>query len=205
MSDLNHYQKLEVDENASFEEIQNARSRLLQEHSSDRKQVEAIEAAYDAILMDRLRLRQEGKIKVPDRIRFPEKLVEPPSEFNSVPPKQSLDWLQRFVDTPSRADILWPAGLFAALSLLSLTAPPVALALGVGFSLYFLNRKEHKFGRAFLLTLVGLIVGVVGGLWLGELLGGLLTAQSINLPLTQETFASLVTFLLLWIIVSFLR
>lgn len=201
MSDLNHYQTLEVDESASFEEIQNARSRLLQEHNGDRKQMEAIEAAYDAILMDRLRLRQEGKIKVPDRIRFPEKLVEPPSELTSVPPKQTPDWLQRFIDTPSRTDILWPAGLFAALSLLSLTAPPIALALGVGFSLYFLNRKEHKFGRAFLLTLVGLMVGVIAGLWIG----GLVLAQLKAVSLTLEAFASLVTFVLLWLIVSFLR
>jgi hypothetical protein len=201
MSDLNHYQKLEVDESASFEEIQDARSRLLQEHNGDRKQIEAIEAAYDAILMDRLRLRQEGKIKVPDRIRFPEKLVEAPSEFTPSPPKQTPDWLQQFIDTPSRNDILLPAGLFAVLSLLSLTAPPIALALGVGFSLYFLNRKEHKFGRAFLLTLAGLIVGVTAGLWIG----GLITAQIQAISLSIEAFASLVTFLLLWLIVSFLR
>jgi hypothetical protein len=201
MSDLNHYQQLGVDENASFDEIQGARTRLLQAHNGDRKQMEAIEAAYDAILMDRLRLRQEGKIKVPDRIRFPEKLVEPPSEFTPVSSKQTPDWLRQFIDTPSRADILWPAGLFSALGLLSLPAPPLALALGVGFSLYFLNRKEHKFGRSFLLTLVGLIAGVLVGLWIGELLQTQLGAVSITL----DAFAAMVTFVILWIITSFLK
>ncbi|MBD2460840.1 CPP1-like family protein [Oscillatoria sp. FACHB-1407] len=201
MSDLNHYQRLGVDENASFEEIQDARNRLMEEHDGDRKELEAIEAAYDAVLMDRLRLRQEGKIKVPDRIRFPERLVEPPPEFTPVPPKQTPDWLQRFIDTPSRADVLWPAGIFAALSLLSLTAPPVGLALGVGFSLYFLNRKEHKFGRAFLLTLLGLIVGVTAGLWLSGFVQSFLASAGV-LP---ETFAACVTFVLLWLITSFLR
>ncbi len=201
MSDLNHYQQLGVDENASFEEIQNARNRLVEEQGGDRKQQEAIEAAYDAILMDRLRLRQEGKIKVPDRIRFPERLVEPPPEFTSVPPKQTPDWLQRFIDTPNRTDVLWPAGIFAALGFLSLTAPPVALALGVGFSLYFLNRKERKFGRAFLLTLLGLVIGVVAGLWLGGFIGPQL--KSIGIAL--EAFAALVTFVTLWLITSFLR
>lgn len=164
MSDKNPYERLGLDESATFDEIQEARTRLVDEFASDRKQVEAIESAYDAILMDRLRLRQEGKIKVPDRIRFPERLVEPPPEFAPAPPKQGMGWLQRLIDTPSRNDVLLPAGLFLGAGLLSLAAPALALALGVGCSLYFLNRKEQKFGRSLLLTLIGLMVGVVLGL-----------------------------------------
>jgi hypothetical protein len=201
MSDKNPYEKLGVDENSSFDEIQEARNQLMKEYGSDQKQKEAIETAYDAILMDRLRLRQEGKIKVPDRIRFPERLADPPPEFTPTPPKQTPDWLQRFIDTPSRTDILLPAALFVGMGLLSVAAPALALALGVGFSLYFLNRKEHKFGRAFLLTLAGLILGVVIGLQVGGLIATQL--QQISLPL--ETFAALVTFVLLWLISSFLR
>jgi hypothetical protein len=201
MSDKIPYEKLGVDENASFDEIQEARNRLVDEHSGDRKQVEAIEAAYDAILMERLRLRQEGKIKVPDRIRFPERLSEPPPDFTPTPSKKTPDWLQRLLDTPSQTDILLPAALFLGSGLLSLAAPAPALALGVGFSLYFLNRKEHKFGRAFLLTLLGLIVGVV----LGLQLGGFLSAQLQTIALSLDTFAALITFLILWLISSFLR
>ncbi|NJL37427.1 MAG: molecular chaperone DnaJ [Leptolyngbyaceae cyanobacterium RM2_2_4] len=201
MSDQNHYLKLGVDENASFEEIQDARNRLVQEHSGDRKLVESIEAAYDAILMDRLRLRQEGKIKVPDRIRFPERLVEAPPEFTPIPTKQTPDWLQRFIDTPSRADILWPAALFLGTALLSLTSASVGLALGVGFSLYFLNRKEHKFGRAFLITLVSLILGVILGLQAASLLQPQLT----ELQIESDTFAAWITFFILWLTDSFLR
>jgi len=201
MSDLNHYQRLGVDENASFEEIQDARNRLVKEHNGDRKQVEAIETAYDAILMDRLRLRQEGKIKVPDRIRFPERLAEPVPEVTSISPKKTPYWLKQLIDTPSQADILMPAGLFTGLTLLSLISPPIALAFGVGLSIYFLNRKEHKFGRAFLLTLGGLIVGVFLGLWIG----GLVVLQLQEIGVTVDFFASLVTFALLWAIDSFLR
>jgi FtsH-binding integral membrane protein len=92
-------------------------------------------------------------------------------------------------------------GTFAGNGLLSIAAPAMALALGVGCSLYFLNRKEHKFGRAFLMTLIGLVVGVVIGLQIGQLLISQLT--QISLPL--ESFAALVTFLILWLISSFLR
>jgi len=91
--------------------------------------------------------------------------------------------------------------LFLGASLLSLSSPPVALALGVGFSFYFLNRKENKFGRAFLLTLAGLVVGVLLGLWFAELLGSQLGA----IQLDPNTVAALVTFIILWLISSFLR
>lgn len=201
MSDKNPYERLGLDENATFDEIQEARSRLVEEYASDRKQVEAIESAYDSILMERLRLRQEGKIKVPDRIRFPERLAEPPPEFAPSPPQKAPDWLQRLIDTPSRADVLLPAAIFLGNGLLSLTAPALALALGVGCSLYFLNRKEHKFGRAFLLTLIGLIVGVVIGLQIGNLL----LPQLRQISLALDSFAALVTFFILWLISSFLR
>lgn len=201
MSEPNYYEQLGVPEGASFEEIQEAKKRLLQEHGSDRRKVEAIEAAYDAILMDRLRMRQEGKIKVPDRIRFPEKAADPAPEASSAQAAKPPSWLGNFLDTPSRNDILWPAGLFAGASLLSLTAPPVALALGVGFSLYFLNRKEYKFGRALLLTLAGLIVGILLGLQLSVWL----EPQLQSITMSPDTFAALITFVILWLISSFLR
>lgn len=201
MSDKSAYERLGLDENASFDEIQEARNRLVQEHAGDRKQVEAIETAYDAILMDRLRLRQEGKIKVPDRIWFPERLVEPPPEFAPTSVKKTPDWLQRLLDTPSRGDILLPAAVFAGTGLLSLSVPSMGLALGVGASLYFLNRKEHKFGRAFLLTLIGLVIGVVFGLQIGQFIA----PQLAQISLAAESFAALITFVFLWLISSFLR
>ncbi|HEY9696436.1 MAG TPA: CPP1-like family protein [Trichocoleus sp.] len=202
MSDNNPYERLGVDENASFDEVQEARNRLVEEHSSDRKLVEAIETAYDAILMDRLRMRQEGKIKVPDRIRFPERLADPPPEFTPSPTQQTPDWLQKFIDTPSRNDILLPAGLFSVAGVIVLvTQPALPLAIGIGFSIYFLNRKENKFGRAILLTLAGLIVGVA----LGSVLAQWLQPQLASLALSADAFAAMTTFLILWLISSFLR
>ena len=202
MSDNNPYERLEVDENASFDEVQEARNRLVEEHSSDRKLVEAIETAYDAILMDRLRMRQEGKIKVPDRIRFPERLAEPPPDLTPTPAQQTPDWLQKFIDTPSRNDILLPAGLFFGAEVLALiTQPAFPLAIGIGFSIYFLNRKENKFGRAILLTLAGLILGVT----IGSVIAQLLQQQLTALPLSPDALAATVTFLILWLISSFLR
>ena len=201
MSEQNPYDQLGVTEDSSFDEIQEARDHLVSVHDGDRKQVETIEAAYDAILMDRLRMRQEGKIKVPDRIRFPEKLTQAPPSAAPAPTDQAPAWLQQLIDTPSRADIVWPAGLFIGLSALSISAPALALAVGVGVSLYFLNRKEKKFGRAILLTLIGLIIGIVVGLQIDSLF----PLQIATIGLEAESFAAIVTFFILWLVSSFLR
>lgn len=208
MSDQNPYEKLGVTEDASFDEIQDAKGRLMQQHRGDQKLVEAVEAAYDAIIMDRLRMRQEGKIKVPERIRFPEKVSQSPPNFTQVPVNRSPAWLQRLWDTPTPADLIWPAVTFLLLSGVTVfyratdeSILPLVLALGVGCNVYFLNRKERQFGRAVLITLVGLIVGV----GLGTVLGGLLKEQLTTIGFTAEKFSTMVTFFLFWLISSFLR
>jgi hypothetical protein len=203
MSEQTSYQLLGVSEDASFDEIQEAKGRIAEQYVGDKKQLEMIEAAYDAILMDRLRQRQEGKIKVPERIRFPERTVAPSPSFSPTPIQGGPPWLQRLVDTPSRNDILWPAGVYAALSGLSFLPSTsdsllqLALAVGLGACLYFLNRKEQKFGRAVLLT--------VGGLILGLLLGGMLGSVVSGGVISPEKFISVFTFLILWLVSSFLR
>ena len=211
MTDKSSYEKLGLTEDASFEEIQQARKRLTDQYSGDRHRVETIEAAYDAVLMDRLRLRQEGKIKVPDGIRFPERTTPPQPSGAPTPTNQAPEWLQPFIDTPSRSDILWPTstflvGIFIVLigfkiypTSVNPYALQLALAIGAGSSIYFLNRKEGKFGRSVMLTLGGLF----GGLILGGLAGSLLA----NFGILNDTnqFAVLVTFFVLWLVSSFLR
>lgn len=201
MTEQSPYEKLGVSETASFDEIKEARDRLVEQYEGDVKLLETIESAYDAVLMDRLRMRQEGKIKVPDRIRFPEKLTPPQPSPPPVAQPQGPVWLQRFIDTPSRQDILLPAGLFLGLSAVAWFNPSLFLALGILVSLYFLNRKEHKLGRALLLTLVGSVLGVVVGLQLD----GMLPDQIASLAMQPGTVAVWFTFLILWLITSFLR
>lgn len=208
MSDQNPYEKLGVSEEASFDEVQDARNRLLQEHGGESKNRELIEAAYDAILMDRLRMRQEGKIKVPERIRFPEMRVPSVQQESPAPLEQSPAWLQQILDQPSLPEIILPGAWYLGLSAISLFIPvaseqvlQLTLLLGLGVSVYFLNRKENKFGRSVLLSLGGLIVGlIIGGLtatWL------LQQVQLINI--TPNQLSTVLTFILLWLICSFLR
>jgi Protein CHAPERONE-LIKE PROTEIN OF POR1-like len=209
MSDQNPYEKLGVSEEASFEEVQDVRNRLVEQYSGDTKRLEVIEAAYDAILMDRLRMRQEGKIKVPERIRFPERLMQAAPKESSTPKDQSRAWLQKFIDQPTATDIIVPGACYLGLSAISLFYQvgssdqilQLALVFGVGSSIYFLNRKENKFGRAVLLTLLGLVVGLITG----GLVSSLIVRQITFISLSSNQFSSVLTFILLWLINSFIR
>ena len=200
------YEKLGVTETASFEEIQAAKTRLTQQYSNDVKTVEDIEAAYDSIIMERLKLRQEGRIKVPDRIRFAERQRETPP----TPPPLSLDnspsWLQQLIDTPSSQDIIWPTGIFLALALFvafsngNPSSISLFLAFGVLANISFLNRKTNKFGRALLITLAGLFIGVGLGWGIAQILQG----ANISAEMSQS-FIGMAIFFIFWLSSSFLR
>ena len=207
MSDQSPYEKLGVSEDASFDEIQDVRNRLLEKHGGDGNVREVIEAAYDAILMERLRMRQEGKIKVPERIRFPEKRVPSSPQTSQTLGQQSPAWLKRSIDQPTLTDVLLPGAWYLGLSATSVLYPggsgqvlQLSLVVGVAIGVYFLNRKEGKFGRAVLFTLVSLIAGLIAG--------GLLAGLILPLPLitlTANQFSTLLTFILMWLVSSFLR
>ena len=205
MSEQNPYDQLGVTESSSFEEIQAAKKRICQENGHDAKIVESIEAAYDAVIMDRLRLRQEGKIKVPERIRFPERKVE--STVDSKPvAKSSPNWLQNLLDRPSQKEILVPSGVFLTLSVITaigtstMSLLPLLMALGFMATVYFINSKEKRFGRSLLITLVMLIGGVV----LGSALASSLASSNVIVA-QSEQLASIVTFVLFWLASCFLK
>ncbi|MDJ0658235.1 MAG: CPP1-like family protein [Crocosphaera sp.] len=206
MSEQTPYEKLGVSETASFEEIQAAKNRLTQEYSNDVKTVEDIESAYDSIIMERLKLRQEGRIKVPDKIRFAERQRETPP----TPPSLSLDnspsWLQQFIDTPSSNDILWPTGIFLVLALITgfsntaSSSVSLFLALGIFANIYFLNRKENRLGRAILITLGGLFLGLVLGWGIAQLLQGANLSGEMS-----QSMIGITIFFIFWLSSSFLR
>ncbi len=206
MSEPNSYDTLGLDESSSFDEIQAARTRLLAKCGGDRKQMDTIEAAYDAILMERLRLRQEGKIKVPDRIRFAE---EPTEEPAAKPPTFSPErwaWADRWLDTPAPTEVLRGALIYGGLAVGgALFAPSLALAVGVGCTLYFLNRKEYRFWRALLITFVGLVLGMAIGILVGQALASQGLALGTNSDALAQGVATAITLFVFWLVSSFLH
>lgn len=208
MSEQSPYEKLGVSENASFDEIQTAKQRLIQQYRDNSQVLESVETAYDAIIMERLRLRQEGRIKVPDRIRFPEKLVDGTPKPTIAPAKSSPNWLQQWIDRPSQADILWSVGVFSILGAMAVFSQnsgesvlPLLMAIGVCANIYFINRKEQRLGHAVLLTVLGLLIGI----GLGTALAHLLSVPNSTIGLNPEQLACLITFGLFWLMSSFFR
>lgn len=208
MSDQTPYEILGISESDSFDTIQAARDRRMAEVGQDSRQRDQVEAAYDAILMHRLRLRQEGKITVPERIRYaeqaptPKKAPTPPASAKaSLPP-----WLERLLDRPSGSELLWPAVIFGLLALTSvlpnLQAATLQLLLVAGLvvAVYFLQRKEQRFGRSVLISFLVLLVG----LGIGTLLSSLLLPY-LSLPLATEQVTSAIALLGLWLAATFLR
>ncbi len=206
MSEKTPYEKLGVSETAPFEEIQKAKDHLSQKHSDSFETIESIESAYDAIVMERLKLRQEGKVNVPDNIRFAEHQREVSSNFLVSNVKNIFHWVQQFIDIPSFNDILLKTGIFLALSLLvgflrpqsSLT--PLFLALGVFVNIYFLNKKENKFNRALLITLTMLSLGMI--------IGGSIIQLFYDPNTTREfsqSLVSIIVFFIFWLSSSFLH
>jgi Protein CHAPERONE-LIKE PROTEIN OF POR1-like len=207
MSEQNPYEQLGVAEDATFEEIQAAKQRVIAKLSGDRQLEDNIEAAYDAILMERLKLRQQGKIKVPDGIRFPEKAPISLPKFSAVTVPNSASWVGDTFERPTQSQILTTSGVYSVLGGAALVPSfadaglPTLMALGTGFSLYFINKKQRRFKRALLGSLMALIIGTA--------IAGLLV-NNAHLPvgqigLTGEVFAGLLTFVLLWVVSSFTK
>jgi len=205
MSEPTPYEKLGVSENASFEEVRDARDLLLREYEGDEAQQEAIELAYDAVLMDRLRARKEGKIAVPDRIRYPERLSTAiPAALQNNTQRRSPSWLSNLLDSPSQQDILISLGIFAALGAASFFIPVATtwLSFGLIASIYWLTRKDNRFGRALLISLSGITTGVI----LAALTNQLLVLSRL---LGDGSFPSVIQMviilLIMWLHACFLR
>lgn len=206
MNDLSPYEKLGVSEEASFDEIQNAKKSLTLKYKNDVQVVETIEAAYDAIIMDRLKMRQEGKIKVPDQIRFPEKIAKPQKTpfFKKTPNinNNTSNWLESFIDTPSPQEIIVSGLIYLGLAVITVfnqepNLTSFLLTLGVGTNFYFIYRKHNKFWRTTGITFAFFVMAIALGNFLAPFIG--------SSDFTLEQFVCLFSFCLFWLISNFLR
>ncbi|NUN65180.1 molecular chaperone DnaJ [Pseudanabaena biceps] len=205
MSEPTPYEKLGVNDEASFEEVRDARDRLLREYEGDESRQEAIELAYDAILMDRLRARKEGKIAVPDRIRYPERVataVQPTLQNNTQ--RRTPSWLSKLLDQPSQKDIYISLGIFAGLGAISFFVPASTtwLSFGLVVSIYWLTRKENKFGRALLISLSGITIGVALAALTNQLL---VLSRVVGDGFFPSSIQMVIILLVMWLHACFLR
>ncbi len=210
MSNPTPYERLGVSEDASFEEVRDARDRMFRDHEGDEAAQEKIEAAYDAILMDRLRARKEGKITVPDRIRFPERLSSAlPTNTPTAANRRSMNWLGWLNgllvrDQPSLQEIGISGGIFTGLIALSGFVPTAAttwLAVGVLASIVWIGRKEKRYGRGMLLSFAGVVVAVS----ISALMLQLLAVAGVTVPGFPSLVQTAMILFVMWLWAAFLR
>jgi hypothetical protein len=198
MDAFNPYDHLGISEDAPFEEVTLVRDRLLKEAAGDPIELERIESAYDAILRDRLRARIEGKIAVPDRIKFAEKSVSDVVGGSTQPKTIATpSWLTGIYDPPDRNSALINLLVFGGLGALGFASPKsisLGLAIGLIAVFYLQFRKERKFGRTLLWIGIALTLGSLLGYSLTQVLGG-----TFNLNLMVSILFCF------WLVTTFLR
>jgi hypothetical protein len=208
------YERLGVTPDASFDEVQAARQHQLDAVADDPQARARVEAAYDAVLMERLRERQQGKVSSAAVSASKREEIKPPvARVPSRPALPQLPSLPQFsggnkLQAPSFSlpnialadgrERWFPLVADGLLLLLLLVTPPgsaeVLLALATGVTVVNLRRRNGRFlaavGWSFALLSVGLLLG-------GLLTLGLDPSLPLGLPISLQQVQSLPALILL--------
>jgi hypothetical protein len=209
------YERLGISVDAGFEAVQSAKQERLSEVGDDPMARAQIEAAYDAVLMDRLKERQQGKVSSAalNASQREAKSSAPASPLQrpNLPPLPKIAGLK--APTLPSASFRWPtlalahgterwlpvAG-FSLLLVLLLLAPPSSAELVLAFATVLLVVNLQRRNRR-LLSAVGwgvllLSVGLVSGALLLRVLD---PTMPLGLPLAAQQVQSLPALLLLFL------
>ena len=206
------YERLGITADAGFDAVQAARQQRLDEVGDDPQARARIEAAYDAVLMDRLKDRQQGKVSSAalsaSQREAARPAASPPPSLPSLPALPTLSSLPRpTLATPALAlpslslaegrdrwiTLAGAAVLLAAL-LLAPASGELVLAGATLLTVLTLQRRRARFlaalGWSLLLLSSGLLLG-------GLLLSLIDPSLPLGLPLRPEQVQSLPALLLL--------
>jgi hypothetical protein len=206
------YERLGISVDAGFDAVQSAKQERLAEVGDDPQARAQIEAAYDAVLMDRLKERQQGKVSSAALNASQREAKSPaasPLQRPSLPPLPKLPGLK----TPSlpTASFSWPrfalaegterwlplAG-FSVLLLVLLLAPASSAELVLAFATVLTVVNLQRRNRRFLPAVGWGVLLLSAGLLAGALLLSLIDPNlPLGLPLAAQQVQSLPALLLL--------
>lgn len=204
--DSSPYTRLGVAPDATFDAVQAAKQARLGEVGDDPIARAQIEAAYDAVLMERLKERQQGKVSTAARTASVREQAPPPPKPMALPalPQVPLPRLKAPALAMPQLGLatgfgLWfPLGAIGGLLLLALLLPAASqellLSLAVIAAVVSLQRRGGKLLAAAGWSLGLLVVGLVSGGLLLSATGGPLP---LGLPLGPDQIQSLPAFVLL--------
>ncbi len=205
------YQQLQIRPDASFDEVQRARDRVLKTCGEDAVARAKVEAAYDAVLMDRLRDRQSGRLsaEAATASRMEREQGEGAASQTSNGPAALLTRFRNFsLPAPSlKGSAVVPdltlvqgQGLvvrlsLGALALLLLLFAPQTIELLLALGTIGLFMSQIRRGRRPLGSLGWSVLLLILGLVVGALLS--VAVAGSGLPFTVEQWQSLPALLLL--------
>lgn len=205
------YQQLQIRPDASFDEVQRARDRVLETCGEDAVARAKVEAAYDAVLMDRLRDRQSGRLsaEAATASRIEREQGEGAASQTSNGPAALLTRFRNFsLPAPSlKGSAVVPdltlvqgQGLvvrlsLGALALLLLLFAPQTIELLLALGTIGLFMSQIRRGRRPLGSLGWSVLLLILGLVVGALLS--VAVAGSGLPFTVEQWQSLPALLLL--------
>ena len=200
------YERLGVAADASFDEVQAAKLARLDEVGDDSMARSRIEAAYDSVLMERLKDRQQGRVSTAAKTASQREQVAPPPPRLAVPSLPQLQ-LPRMaaprlalpgLALASGRELWFPLASAGVLLLLLLLVPSfpadLVLALATAMAVINLQWRHRRFlaavGWGFGLLCLGLLVGAI-------LTAALPASLPLGLPLSPLQLQSLPALLVL--------
>jgi hypothetical protein len=200
------YERLGISADASFDAVQAAKLARLDEVGDDPMARSRIEAAYDAVLMERLKERQQGRVSSAAKTASQREQLAPQPSRLAVPtlpqlqlPKVAAPQLALpGVALASGRELWFPLASSGVLLLVLLLAPavPADLVLALATLAAVINLQWRH--RRFLAAVGWGFALLCGGLLLGAILSGALSSTlPLGLPLTPLQVQSLPALVLL--------
>ena len=193
------YKRLGIDADSTSEEVSSAFNFLIREHAGDERGVEAIEAAYDRIISDRLSTRKKAK-----GLR---KLRKEKKENDADYDPAILQRVKNMFAKPDQQTLIRRSVLYAIISGWAIAAPATSgpafqMAVAFGTCVFFLNQKrggEKTLGTAFRDSFIALLCG-----WL---VGSIVPVYIPLFPqaMSPELILALFSFASLWVTCTFLK
>ena len=198
------YEQLGIAADATFEQVQAAKQNCLNQIKADDALGRArVEAAYDSVLMQRLKERQLGQLTGAAATASKREAAS-----NAAPaapalprlavlqnlPRPKLQWQQPSIKLAEEKQLWWPLAGHGLLLLLLLVVgnqlgtPELLLALASLLTIGALQRRRSRLFAAVGLTIAALAIGL--------LIGSLISAES-SLPIGEAQFAAIPALLLL--------
>jgi len=193
------YKRLGIDADSTSEEVSSAFNFLIREHAGDERGVEAIEAAYDRIINDRLTTRKKAKgLK---RARKAKKETEGGDDAAVVARVKNM-FAKPDQQTLMRRTVLYAMICGWAIAAPATSGPAFQMAVAFGTCVFFLNQKRggqgtlgKSFRDSFLALLLSWVVGSIAPVYI----------PVFPSAMSPELILSLFSFVALWITCTFLK